>query len=95
MPLVSASVAVGPTAVPLYTQKVHAGTDVYIANTDPSIDLLIGASNVSRSLYSHVIVKNGGEERIFMHYGDVLYGITGSGSTPIVIGVMANDGINL
>lgn len=89
MALVSASVAVNATATPLYTQRVPAGTDVYIANTDPSIDLLIGGSNVSRSLYSHVVVKNGGEDRVFLAYGDTLYGITGSGSTAITIGIMA------
>lgn len=93
MPLVSASVTVNNSAVPLFTQKVPAGTDVYVANTDPSIDLLIGASNVSRTLYSHVVVKNGGEEKVFLAYGDTLYGITGSGTTPITIGVMATGGV--
>ena len=95
MPLVSASVAVNATATPLYSQRVPAGTVVYIANTDPSIDLLIGGSNVSRSLYSHVVNKNGGEAEIRMFYGDTLYGITGSGSTAITVGIMTTDGINL
>ncbi len=93
MSLVSASVSVGhAAATPLYSQRVPSGTMVYIANTDPSIDCLIGGSNVTRSLYSHVVAKNGGEAEIYLNYGDVLYGITGSGSTAITIGIMTTDG---
>ena len=89
MAILSQNVSVSSTAVPLYHHSYTSPTVVTVLNTDPSIDLLVGDSLLTRSNYGHRVAKNGGEHDIPINYGETIYGITDSGTTAINVHVFA------
>ena len=86
--LTQAAVTVGEAATLLFRQQQYAGSIVSITNLDASINLLLGSSNVTRSLFAHEVAKGGGSHEIFIPYGESIYGITASGSTTITVNIL-------
>ena len=89
MALIGINVVVGGTATLLFTQDTPAGTSVTILNTDASVNLLLGSSDVSRTSYGHLVAKGGDEHVMYIPYGESIYGITASGTGTITVHVLA------
>lgn len=91
MALVSRQITIpSNTATLLFTQQCKNETcwQVFIYNYDASVKLGLGDSTVSRTTAGHQI-GGVGEQSMVIPFGESIYGITMSGATTLVVGVMA------
>jgi N-acetylmuramic acid 6-phosphate (MurNAc-6-P) etherase len=54
------------------------------------VDLILGSAGLTRTTFGFQVNKGGNHQEITLNYGDTIYGMTASGSTPITVNVLAN-----